>query len=635
MWDREGLQLKLKELPFDKVLHGFGGNRRGDSIDIINVKLKDLPPGSVDADATAGMKSLLVIPIRLNGDFWGFITFEDFTRERVFTKEEATIISSGGLLIASALQRADMVKSLIKAKEEAVMSTAAKSEFLARMSHEIRTPMNAIIGMSTIAKKSTDPERMQQCLLKIDDSARQLLNIINDVLDMSKIESGKFEISGNEFDFEQMLEHVVALMQVKLEEKSQNFQLDFPYHFERNIVADELRLSQVLINLLTNAVKFTPDFGQIVMRASHREIDADNAILRVEIVDSGIGISPEQQSNLFKSFEQADGSITRQFGGTGLGLAICKKIVNLMGGDIWVESELDQGSRFIFEVEIGWGEAQERYSLTHFDNTLRILVVDDNPDVTYYFRNMLDTFAMTCTTADSGLAAINLVLQAADDESPYDIIFLDWSMPGMSGVETAHEIQQITRGESTIVMISVVDWSDIEAEMKPEGVTNFLSKPVLPSMLYDKIVHVSGKEVAARREKRAASGIHNWQGKKILLVEDIAINQEIILALLEDSNADISCADNGLEAVQRFAAGEFFDLVLMDVQMPVLDGLEATRRIRALGEAHALKALPIIAMTANAFKEDIELCLNAGMNSHIAKPVEVDTLLSALAQYLD
>ncbi|MDR3277577.1 MAG: response regulator, partial [Oscillospiraceae bacterium] len=620
-WWREGESPPLVDLPFDKVLHGFSDRADG-VIGIINVMVKDLPEGAIDPHATEGMLSCLITPIMLNGRFWGFITFEDYTRERLFTKPEENIISSGGMLVASSVARAELLDSIIRAREEALASTRAKSEFLSRMSHEIRTPMNAIIGMAAIAGKTTDMERVQSCLKKINDSSRQLLSIINDVLDMSKIESGKFEISVNEFDFDKMLEHVVNVVQVKIDEKSQLFRLELPHPFDRDMISDELRLSQVLINLITNACKFTPEMGKITMRVSAPETDGDGALLRVELEDTGIGITPEQKKRLFNSFEQADGSITRQFGGTGLGLAICKKIVNLMDGDIWAESEYGRGSTFIFEVRVRWGAPHRRYSASGVDRNLRLLVADDNADVLDYFRGMLTSFSMRCDTVSGGAEAIEAVKKSTVAGEPYDIVFLDWMMPFVSGEDAAREIQRLTGGRSVIVMISVADRADMEGVMQAVGVTNFLSKPVLPSTLFDKIVQLYGN---SERLSGAASGgeLRDWSGKRLLLVEDIEINREIMAALLEDTGVQIACAENGLDAVRRFERGEQFDLVLMDMQMPVLDGVGATERIRALDNPHA-KSVPIVAMTANAFKEDVLKCLNAGMNGHLAKPIEID-----------
>ena len=628
VWQRNGNTTELIERPFTEILNqlnaSFPGvtNRTGGQVFYHNV----------NAEAVDGIKSLLVTPMTMNGNLWGFITFENFTDERIFTEEEKNIISSGGLFIASALQREEMMKNLIQTKEEALLSSMAKSEFLSRMSHEIRTPMNAIIGMSAIAERTSDIKRIRECLSRINDSSRQLLSIINDVLDMSKIESGKFEISENEFSFDKMLEHVINVVHVKLEEKNQEFSLNFLNQFDRTVITDELRLTQVLINLLTNAIKFTPDFGKIKMRISMLKTDDETALLHFEIQDNGIGISKEQQKKLFQSFEQVSG-IARQFGGTGLGLVICKKITNLMGGDIWVESELGKGSRFIFEVRVRFGGEDKKYD-DQIDTDIRILVVDDSKDAIEYFRNILSGFSMHCDTASSGPEALLLIRKAVENDEPYDIIFLDWNMPIMSGMETAREAMTIKGEHGVIVMISVTDRSDIENQMKSLGITNFLPKPVLPSMLYDKIMQNCGVK-KSRFNALSVNKIkkYDWSNKRLLIVEDIDINSEILTSLLEDTGVSFGYSKNGLNALEKFMAGEKYDLVLMDIQMPVLNGLEATRRIRALGGYCA--EVPILAMSANAFKEDVEISLNAGMNGHIAKPIEVDVLMRVLSGYLD
>ncbi|MDR0838177.1 MAG: response regulator [Oscillospiraceae bacterium] len=631
MWSIDGYTRELDDLPFERVVKGLGDPKPDGSVGIVNAIVSELPEDAIDRNATEGMLSFLLTPIYINAQFWGFVTFEDFKTERRFTKEEEDIISSGSMLMATALMRAEMLDSIVQAREEALASTVAKSEFLSRMSHEIRTPMNAIIGMSTIAKKTSDPERVQLCIKNIEDSSRQLLSIINDVLDMSKIESGKFEISTNEFDFDKMLEHVMNVIKVKIDEKDQKFRLEYPEPFDRDMISDELRMSQVLINLLTNACKFTPDCGSIVMRVSSTEIDSDSARLRIELQDSGIGISPEQQKKLFKSFEQADGSITRQFGGTGLGLAICKKIVNLMGGDIWVESEIGQGSTFIFEVVVEWGRRHRKYSSSTLSKELRILVVDDAPDTVDYFKNMLRSFELTCDTAGGGEEAVRAARRTFDVGAPYDVIFLDCNMPGLGGLAAAKKIRDSVGDAARIVMTGIADTNDIEEELKDVGVTDVLPSPVLPSALFDKLAQLFG---SARPAENPVAKTHDWSERTILLVEDIDINREIMKALLEDTRVNIMTSENGLEALGRFERDEHFDLVLMDVQMPVLDGIGATRRIRALDKEHA-RTVPIIAMTANAFKEDVQKCMDAGMNNHLAKPVEVESLLEVMAGYLE
>jgi CheY-like chemotaxis protein len=536
--------------------------------------------------------------------------------------------------MVSAILRNNAMTHLIKAREDALASTRAKSEFLSRMSHEIRTPMNAIIGMTTIGRKSGDPAKIQYCLEKIDHASRQLMGLINDILDMSKIEANKFEIASKEFNFETMVQDVVNVVQVRVEEKKQQFIVDFDDIFTRNVISDELRLFQVMLNLLSNAVKFTPERGTIVLKIRRRDVDQNRARLQIEVKDNGIGITREQQSRLFTSFEQADGSITRKFGGTGLGLALCKKIIDLMDGAIWIESDLGKGASFIFTVEVIWGgncwEEPESERLRH--DGFSILVIDDSEDMLDYFRNILSSFSMTCETASSGAEGVRLLKARSE---AYQIVFLDWKMPGENGVEIAKKIREIAGPSLSIVLMSVADWSEIEAETKASSlwINQFLSKPIMPSTLYNTIVRLSEKTFVTESCLREAPTL-NLAGRRILVVEDIEINREIIGSILEDTGVAIDYAVNGALGVAAFKErGAGYDLILMDIQMPELDGLDATRRIRALENPWAAH-VPIIAMTANAFNEDVELCLAAGMNDHVAKPIDVHAFLDTLAKHL-
>ncbi|MDL2233427.1 response regulator [Ruminococcaceae bacterium OttesenSCG-928-L11] len=601
---------------------------------IINAPRSELAETLKDFPGLSDVESVLLIPLVLQGRFWGFLGFDDCRhQERVFSETEENIMQSAGLLIAAAILRNEMTENLIEAKEAALAGSRAKSDFLSRMSHEIRTPMNAIIGMTAIAKKmDTDPQRMRQCLDKIDGASRQLLDLINDILDMSKIEADKLELTTNEFDFERMMQNVANVVNVKMTEKNLELSFDFDNLFARKVICDELRLSQIITNLLGNAAKFTPENGFITLRVRHRPGDGDCHVMRVEVKDTGIGISKEQQSRLFTAFEQADGSTTRKYGGTGLGLAICKSLVRLMGGNIWVESEPGQGSTFIFEVNFKWGNPiEEAYVSGVHTAHLRVLVVDDSEDVLLYFQNILSGFSIACDTAPSGEQAVEMV--ATNTGLPYDVIFIDWNMPGINGGETASRIRAITGKNSNIVMISVADRSDIEAEIEKLGIQHFLSKPVFPSTLYNLLVSITDNTMVTRAAD-APTVHYNWENRRILLVEDIDINREIIESILDGTSVQIDSACDGVEAVEQFeAAGHSYDLVLMDMQMPRMDGLEATRRIRS-GPNAAGKSVPIVAMTANAFREDVERCLSAGMNNHVAKPIDMDELFRVLARYL-
>ncbi|MDR2908793.1 MAG: response regulator [Oscillospiraceae bacterium] len=597
----------------------------------IGAPIEELPGAFRSFPGLEDVVSLLLTPLYLHGEFWGILGFDDCRKRRRFTPDEVEIMRSGALVVASSISRNEAFTALNEAREGAVASTRAKGEFLSRMSHEIRTPMNAIIGMANIAKKADDPDRVRYCLDRIDASSRQLLSIINDVLDMSKIESGKFEIQTAPFDFEAMIQNVFSVVGVRLEEKRQRFSVELSSVFSRLMVSDELRLSQVLINLLTNAVKFTPEGGEIRLKVDCDTGGAQSSRLRVSVSDSGIGIDRERQGRLFCEFEQADSSITGRFGGTGLGLAICKKIVELMKGDIWVESELGKGSTFIFEAEVGWGGPAEASSKS-LPERMRVLVVDDAPDVRDYFKGILESFSVDCTVAPDGEAALEFVKEGIRRKNPYTMIFVDWNLPGMNGGQAAAEIRELMGGDVVVVMISVADWADIQHAAAGFGIVNFLPKPVLPGILYNMMAKLAaagsgGKYEASREPAR-------FEGKTILAAEDIEINREILTEILEATGAELVFAENGRQAVDIFAESpERFDLVLMDIQMPVMDGLQATRLIRALSSP-AARRVPILAMTANAFKEDAEVCLQMGMNDHLAKPLDLDQLIGRLRKYL-
>ncbi len=591
-------------------------------------------PAIGDADAP-GALSRLIVPVFLHGSYWGFIGFDHCQARRTFTEIEQDIINSAALMIGSSHLRSDMVKSLIDSKEAALASTRAKSTFLARMSHEIRTPMNAIIGMNTIARRATDMTKIHYCLEKIDTASQQLLSIINDVLDMSKIEADKFEIVSQPFSFEKMMKKIFGVVQVKVEEKNQDFTFDMKQMLSRHVISDELRITQIMINLINNAVKFTPEHGHIGIKVRISGEEGDKAALIVEVRDNGIGISLEQQERLFTAFEQADGGITRKFGGTGLGLAICKKIVNLMGGDIWVESEMGKGACFTFEIPITFGAPLEyKEPSKESPEDLRILVVDDSEDTRVYFKNILASFMLGCDTASSGEAALEMVSRALAEGKPYGMIFLDWRMPGMGGADTAREIKRIMDENIIVIMISVADWSDIEKEVAGVGISRFLPKPVLPSTLFNAILELADESVFYSNVLTLQQPSYNWQGKTILIAEDIEINREIVMNFLSGTQADFVCAENGAEAVALYTKNpDKYSVILMDVQMPVMDGLDATRKIRASGLPNA-GTIPIVAMTSNAFKEDVEECLAAGMNNHVAKPIDVDDMMRKLSRYM-
>jgi len=537
----------------------------------------------------------------------------------------AWVLGILGAVLATAL-----IMILIRidaAKNKADFESRQKSVFLANMSHEIRTPMNAIIGMTNIGKSSAGIDRKDYCFMKIEDASHHLLGVINDILDMSKIEANMFELSETEFRLEKLLQSVVNVVNFRVDEKHQKFMVNIDKNIPKTLIGDEQRLAQVITNLLGNAVKFTPEGGTVSLVASLSEEKDGVCEIKIKVSDTGIGISPEQQKKLFKSFQQAESSTTRKFGGTGLGLAISKNIVEMMGGKIWVESELGKGATFIFTTLAKRGEDRAPVNNYLNWNNIRILAVDDDLDILAYFRDLMKEFGASCDTAASGLEALGLVGQ----KGPYDICFVDWKMPGMDGIELAHELKSEKSNNPVVIMISAAEWNVIEEEAKKAGVDKFLSKPLFPSSISDAVSEVLG---VRRQEVKETQDNVDFTGRHILLADDVEVNREVVMALLESTHIDIDCAENGLEAVRLFSESpDKYDLILMDVQMPELDGYDATRKIRALNVQKAAE-IPIIALTANVFREDIEKCLAAGMNGHLGKPIDFEELINKLCEYL-
>jgi signal transduction histidine kinase/DNA-binding response OmpR family regulator len=522
-----------------------------------------------------------------------------------------------------------------RARKLAEQSTKAKSDFLSRMSHEMRTPMNAIIGMTTIARSSNDPQRKEYCLEKINEASVHLLGVINDILDMSKIEADKFDLSVSEFNFEKMLNRVTNVINFRVEEKRQNLLVELDGDIPENIASDEQRLAQVITNLLSNAVKFTPEHGIITLSAKKIAMDGDICTIRIAVKDTGIGISPEQQKRLFTSFEQADGSISRKFGGTGLGLVISKRIVELMDGNVWIESELGKGASFIFDMKAVAADNGRRLLPPDVNwGNIRILAVDDSPEVLEIFKAILNPYGVNCDVALSGEEAVDLVKRSEDD--PFDVIFVDWKMPGMDGVDAARELKMAGNSTPIVVMISSADLTDVETHAREAGVDRFMQKPLFPSALFNMINECMNRASAPKREKREKTESDDgiFRDKLVLLAEDVKINCEILASLMEYTGIGMDYAEDGREALDKFsAAPDRYDLILMDVHMPNMDGYDATRKIRASGLSRA-ETIPIIAMTANVFREDIERCKAAGMNDHIGKPIDAAEVVEKLKRYL-
>jgi signal transduction histidine kinase/DNA-binding response OmpR family regulator len=517
--------------------------------------------------------------------------------------------------------------------EIAQNASKAKSDFLSNMSHEMRTPMNAVIGMTAIAKTSSDIEKKDYCLNKINDASTHLLGVINDILDMSKIEANKFELSDGEFNFEKMLQRVVNVINHRVEEKRQTFIVHLDRTIPQTLLGDEQRLTQVITNLAGNAVKFTPEAGDIRLETHLLGEEDDICTVKIEVIDSGIGIPEEQQSRLFSPFEQADSGISRKFGGTGLGLAISKRIVNMMGGEIWVDSKPGQGSNFSFTIKVKRVSHETLRLLNPEVNleNVKILVVDDTEEIRDYFKEIVTASGIDCEVAACGLDAQDLI----ERNGAYDLYFVDWNMPDINGIELTRWIKNRDGNNSIVIMISSIEWNSIEAAAKEAGVNKFLPKPLFPSSIFDCINTCIGVCSIEVSRSLSHAETYNFEKYKALLAEDVDINREIVSALLEPTKLTVDFAENGVEALQKFSGSpDRYDLILMDVQMPEMDGYEATRKIRELKTPEAQK-VPIIAMTANVFREDIERCLDAGMNDHLGKPLNLEEVLIMLCKYLE
>jgi signal transduction histidine kinase/CheY-like chemotaxis protein len=558
------------------------------------------------------------------------------TAGRIFHARTSLILDNQGATsgvagsIDDITEMIQLQKDLEVALEKAQAASRAKTNFLSNMSHEIRTPMNAIIGMTTIGMTASDLKKKDYAFEKIEGASNHLLGIINDILEMSKIEAGKFDISIVEFNLEKLVQRVVNVINFRVDEKRQNFTVYLDANIPPFLLGDDQRLAQVITNLLSNAVKFTPEEGAVHLGASLEKEENGICTLRVDVTDTGIGITEEQQSRLFTSFEQAENSTSRKFGGTGLGLSISKHIVELMGGSIWINSEWGKGSTFSFTVQVQ--RAPERPATHPAEvawGSVRMLAVDDDPDVLKWFTGVAERLKIACDTATNGEDALRLVADGS-----HNIFFIDWKMPGMNGIELSREIKAKGIGNSVIVMMSAVEWNAIESDAKVAGVDDFLSKPLFPSAIVDSINKHFMTGGSPADEDVAGDQKESFAGYHLLLAEDVEINREIVLTMLEDVEIEIDCAFNGAMAVEMFSTNpDRYDMIFMDMQMPEMDGLEATRHIRAIDLPRA-KKIPIVAMTANVFKEDVEKCLEAGMNDHVGKPLDFSEVLNKLKQYL-
>ena len=515
---------------------------------------------------------------------------------------------------------------------DAQNANAAKRDFLSRMSHEIRTPMNAIIGMTTIAAAHMDSTpRVEDCLTKISASSKHLLMLINDILDMSAIENGKLHIAREPIHLAPFINNIVSIFYPQAEAKGVRFEVMLADLTDEIVLGDALRLNQVLINLLSNAIKFTPAGENVTLEVRQLRKAGSIAYMRFTVSDTGIGMEDTALAHIFLPFEQADRQIVRKYGGTGLGLAIVRSLVSLHGGSIDVRSAPGEGSTFSVELPLGVPEHTAAPLPSPELRELNVLVVDDDRDCCEHTTIILERIGVRATWALSGLDAVDEVVRAHGTEAAYDVCFIDWQMPGLDGVETTRRIRSHVGPDVLIIIISAYDWTVIEQEAREAGVSGFIAKPLFQSSLHDTLVSVCAGRPSM--EKEAAKNF-DFTGKRILLAEDNALNMEVALEILKNTGADVEGVVNGREALERFEASPsgHYDFILLDIQMPEMDGYETARAIRASTRPDAA-GIPLVAMTANAFSEDISAALASGMNAHIAKPIDVTALYKTLQQH--
>ena len=557
---------------------------------------------------------------------------------RLTRRPDGSPITYIGIFVDITQQR-EMEQTLIKQQEalknalaQAEEANAAKTSFLSSMSHEIRTPMNAIIGLDTIALKDPDlSEQTRDRLQKIGSSAKHLLSLINNILDMSRIESGRMTLKNEEFSLREILEQINTMINSQCQEKGLTYDCRITGKVNDYYIGDDMKLKQVIINILGNAVKFTPKGGNVTFIVQPMAVFEDKATMRFIMKDNGIGMDTDYLPKVFEPFSQEDENNTNKYGSTGLGMAITKNIVEVMNGNISVESEKGVGTTFTVTVTLKTSDKQAHEGSEVRPQDLRVLIIDDDPVSCEHSRLVLEEVGIVSDSCLSGTEALEMMALAHARMEPYNLILVDLKMPEQDGVAVTRKIREKFNDESTIIILTAYSWDDVMEEAINAGVDSFIAKPLFASSVLDEFALAIQRRLAAHKEIHKA----DLTGRRVLLAEDIEINAEIMTDILSLRDVEADHAENGQIAVDLFTKSEegTYSAILMDVRMPVMNGLEAAAAIRALNRSDA-KSIPIIALTANAFDEDVQRSLQAGMNAHLTKPVDSEHLFETLEQLI-